>query len=520
MHILWSVEDYSPIILQQIAWPCNQHLNLMGDIRDTSLTFTYCPQYSSRGGEYPLKISAIDIAWNFGNDSIKVVVYDPLKINMELSYNLTSSEVLLHSTLPFDRLYSRRTGFFIDKNGNIRNYDTGWFIEYYGDNISDYSDDGLVNFETVYYFATRCRYHNPSAFLDISNILSVSSSIPYCPLLYVYTDSGFVLDNSLLPRSEHIAEPYTDYYKLKKFPSSDSIIKIMIYSKDDITYIDNIKLLKVEHPRGKEIGVLKTGEIICFERTNANYKAVDNNNRDWTDELKRKDGNSWKGKKTDWLMVDPSPERTGHILLTLRPPKEIGEIALSYVYTRAIEEEQVIFYPESIINIIPVESLEIDYLTLIRKIPENTMNIDTLLHRNIPTEMKELDSIYYVIESDGKIEIEFSKGEIHPGKDIDYVMIVNGYYEKRGEGTSKKSFASVPIEKIIVSSIGPCIKISYESLFDREEEIDIFNIAGMRIKNMKVHFRKGINELEIKDIPSGIYFVKIGKKVFKTTIIR
>ncbi len=51
-------------------------------------------------------------------------------------------------------------------------------------------------------------------------------------------------------------------------------------------------------------------------------------------------------------------------------------------------------------------------------------------------------------------------------------------------------------------------------------EIDIFNIVGRKVKSMKIYMSKGTNNIEIKDIPNGIYFLKIGEKIFKTTIIR
>jgi len=355
----------------------------------------------------------------------------------------------------------------------------------------------------------------------VSNVVYATSLTPYCPLLFVNTDSGFVLDNSLLPRCEHIVEPYTDYYKLTRLPSSDSIIKLKIYSAgDDITYIDDVKLIKITHPRGKEVNVLSSGEIICYQRTNANFRAFDKNNIDWTDALKRKDGNSWKGKKTDWLIVDPRPEETRYALITLRPPKEIGEIALSYTYTRAIEEEQVIFYADSIINIVPVESLEVDYLNLVRKMPDNMMEIDTLVPLELPLEMREFDSIYYRIDSKGDIEISFNKGEDHSGKDVDYVIIVTGYYEKKGERLTLKKNGMIKEDKISVSNFGSKIIVNYESSFDKEIEIEIFNIAGARIKRMKKEIRNGLNRIEIEDIPNGIYFLRIGRRYYKTTIIR
>ena len=129
--------------------------------------------------------------------------------------------------------------------------------------------------ESATYFA--CRYNSfaMDSFYHTSKKITAAKPVQ-CPLLYVYTDSGYVLDNSLLPRSEYIREDYLDRYRLNIRPiSNNGILRFMITDNEDITYIDQIKLLIVDHLRWIKVGVLPDGRIIPYTETVNPFRAVE-----------------------------------------------------------------------------------------------------------------------------------------------------------------------------------------------------------------------------------------------------
>ncbi|MBN8571852.1 MAG: T9SS type A sorting domain-containing protein [Ignavibacteria bacterium] len=91
-----------------------------------------------------------------------------------------------------------------------------------------------------------------------------------CPYVYVQNDSGkFISDNNILHKSEfteNVGFDISDKYMLNVKPGVfDNKISMNLFeSTHDISSINSIKLLAVDHPIGTKIGVTENNDIVMY----------------------------------------------------------------------------------------------------------------------------------------------------------------------------------------------------------------------------------------------------------------
>jgi hypothetical protein len=96
-----------------------------------------------------------------------------------------------------------------------------------------------------------------------------------CPFVYVQNESGeFISDNNLLHRSEfaeNVGIDISDKYLLNVKPGVfDEKIKLNLFeTTHDISSINSIKLLAVDHPAGTKIGVTESNDIVMYYTADA-----------------------------------------------------------------------------------------------------------------------------------------------------------------------------------------------------------------------------------------------------------
>ncbi len=509
--ISWDATDEGGIASETLYYPYNQKVVLSGDVRSRSVNLT-C---RDKGGEYNLKAIAVDYAGNKGTNSKTIVVVDKSKADINLSYTLSSNnDVTINSDILVNRLYSKHSN-------------DVWKIIY------DQEDHPKKTFtdpdpldgenESATYFA--CRYNSSAmdSFYHTSKKITAAKPVQ-CPLLYVYTDSGYVLDNSLLPRSEYIREDYLDRYRLNIRPiSNNGILRFMITDNEDITYIDQIRLLIVDHLRWIKVGVLPDGRIIPYTETDNPFRAVDNRGIDYTDSVRTRGKGQWRGERNGWLLVNTSSEDTGYVITRAEEPKIPVEATGLNIYTRSNPEDIIIPYQDSLIKYTPAESIVgIDYISIVdrkRNTPlrERYAEIDSL-----PDEAIYNDNIYYLINPGDTLYFGFK----NPGKSAwlkrDYILLTKGYYTGSKENPPLSMGARVIYKNDtrIIQSLGGSIIIEFESKRERDIRLRIYDIAGRLHRDKKITLSMGIKRYSIDNLPQGIYFIKVNKRIYKGVIVR
>jgi hypothetical protein len=172
---------------------------------------------------------------------------------------------------------------------------------------TDTTASQVVRYETVhYYYVTAFDLAGNES--DGSDTIRVVARPEASPFVFVWDGTEFVIDNSILPACEIVSEVNTDYYKIEAHleEQNNRYLLQIIESGSHHTYLDQIKLLAVDHPEDEElsIGTTSDGDIIAYEETASPISCQDNYGNDWLDSVKTVGDGYYSGEDGDWLDLD------------------------------------------------------------------------------------------------------------------------------------------------------------------------------------------------------------------------
>jgi hypothetical protein len=133
-----------------------------------------------------------------------------------------------------------------------------------------------------------------------------------CPFVSVWNGTDYVLDNNLLAASEQANGAETeDYYRLEQtlVPTYEGRI-FALYSmqmrefETEHSYVDQVKLLAVDHNPYVNVGVTPTGEILTYENPQPPITCVDRYGNDLLDTLSFPDDQYYIGIQDDYVELD------------------------------------------------------------------------------------------------------------------------------------------------------------------------------------------------------------------------
>jgi len=148
-----------------------------------------------------------------------------------------------------------------------------------------------------------------------------------CPYVSTWDGNRYVLDNNILPSSElSNGADVEDYYKLEQtlVPRYGKYSLLISEFEQERSYIDQVKLLAVDHEPDVSIAVTPNGEILTYKNSAAPISAVDNNGNDRLNEIRLMDGNVsdpstyFYGTSGDYLIVDFGQVNSDNAKLILR----------------------------------------------------------------------------------------------------------------------------------------------------------------------------------------------------------
>jgi hypothetical protein len=164
-----------------------------------------------------------------------------------------------------------------------------------------------------------------------------------CPYVWVWNGSSFVKDNNILPASEiGNGTDTNDYYKLEQ--SLAPIFRtqqISAYSiqisefENERDYIDQIKLLSVDHSQDVNIAVTQEGEIITYRTPSSPLACIDSNNNSRLHEISQMDGNVsdlatfFQGNNDDWLIMNFGNLTSPRANLILRDDQKCEDVCIN-----------------------------------------------------------------------------------------------------------------------------------------------------------------------------------------------
>jgi hypothetical protein len=133
-----------------------------------------------------------------------------------------------------------------------------------------------------------------------------------CPFVFPWNGEEYVVDNNLLAASEvSNGADVEDYYKLEQNLVPKRRTKILsFYSlqirefENEHSYIDQVKLLAVDHEHGVNVAVTPTGEILTYRSPHPPITCIDNYGNNLLDILRSPDNQYYVGQAGDYITLN------------------------------------------------------------------------------------------------------------------------------------------------------------------------------------------------------------------------
>ncbi|MGB2696487.1 MAG: hypothetical protein WBD28_01350, partial [Candidatus Zixiibacteriota bacterium] len=151
-----------------------------------------------------------------------------------------------------------------------------------------------------------------------------------CPFLYVWNGIEFEEDNTILAACEINPEQHiTDYYMLSKtlVPANDEYRLQIREFENQVSYLDRVKLIAVDHTPEIKVAVTPEGRIFGYDKELIPIACVDQKGRDHLSKIRRKDGYYFKSDEPGYMIVTYSTRTVWPNVLYDPPPIE-PEVAI------------------------------------------------------------------------------------------------------------------------------------------------------------------------------------------------
>jgi serine protease AprX len=130
---------------------------------------------------------------------------------------------------------------------------------------------------------------------------------PSCPVLYSFNGIQFIEENPLLTACEHshYKAAVTDYYHITQpvSPQFETVKFQLRELEDEITYLEDIELIIVDHSSNTQAAVSVDGQVMIYNDILFPNSAVDHNGIDRLPELSSADGNIYRSSESGYLIL-------------------------------------------------------------------------------------------------------------------------------------------------------------------------------------------------------------------------
>lgn len=309
----------------------------------------------------------------------------------------------------------------------------------------------------------KCKVWN-SAGNDSANVFINLATTPHgCPFLYTWNGETWVEDNNILPQSQDSSilwQDVTDFYQLYTKPilEDDKYYLAIGEFEEEISYLDQLKLLIVDHPQETFITVDDEGEIIQFAKpayfANAQLDSIDvykkligldsikaEVSRDETLSLSFEDVSVGTEK---WLLLigQQEPIYKDKIAGSILGYGKENTTEFSSFRLRKNPTYQWVLVPDGNSSSLQVDiafqsEAEIDYTELSHKLElPFTVYTPQLLYAvhsvfgDVTSLLSQIDEQYSVLNTDEMITLEYSAPPINEGMERTFIFVSRGRYER------------------------------------------------------------------------------------------
>lgn len=385
-----------------------------------------------------------------------------------------------------------------------------------------------------------------------------------CPFVYVWDGTQFVEDNTILGSCEITpGQPVTDYYLLSRpLIATPNQYRVQIREfENELSYIDRVKLVAVDHSPNTRIAVTPQGKIFGYDKELMPIACVDHNGRDQLSKVVDRDRNYFVSEEPGYLILTYSRE-------TMRPDnpgedepwgtmgpggpgqpppqKKAGtvsnltlEIEDMYGEWREVGSMPPRFYPERSFYILEAENVELADQFRVKLIWDRYYSADELKYYvqseekpvkiwrgllsavssevgDVLEALVDADEEYATLTPGQTIDLAFRlASSSRPGMVRDFVLQTTGYYVSLSRRSVMPS--SFALLNNYPNPFNASTMILYNLPQATDVKLEIFNVLGQRIRVLvNEHQSAGYRSVawdgkddKGTDVSSGVYFYRL-----------
>jgi hypothetical protein len=388
-----------------------------------------------------------------------------------------------------------------------------------------------------------------------------------CPFVYTWTGQGFEKDNTILTQSENQYRPdlfVTDYLALSTKPElvdNRYVLQIREFEQE-ISYLDNLELILVDHAQGTKAAVSPDGQIYLYESQITPLACADQNGVDQLDKIAVEDGIFYTCNGPGYLILtlgaenldDPLTVGTNSGVGPPPPPKGITKSSPSgerqsvkievqtaggnwvqladlpprdnpsaqgfcFVGPEYRDDEGNMKLKISWTNSYAAD--EIKYFAVSQERPQlsdsRPLRAFHSIQGTVLSKLQTADQDVAILSPDENIELSFvSPGAPASGMERDFVLKSTGYYVLQAKAVSSRPSA-VELYRNYPNPFNMATVISYSLSAEANVELTIYNVLGEKVRTL-VNQRQSAGPKSLtwdgKDntgsvVSSGYYFYRL-----------
>jgi Secretion system C-terminal sorting domain/Thrombospondin type 3 repeat len=384
---------------------------------------------------------------------------------------------------------------------------------------------------------------------------------PSCPVLFSYDGTSYQKENTLLTACEKSGykDVVTDYYLVRGSvaPKGNQVSFQLREMEDEVTYLQNLELITVDHPYQTKVACGVDGRISLYRQPIAPLTAVDHHGVDRLNEVIAEDGKFFTSDEPGYLIVTfsrttaaetgyqlnseqkPQPCRIEQVADKLNPEfvpldndliidilDDSGNwVSLSESPSRDQVVDQIVFASENLSGEIVTLRLSwsVTYATdaVSQIIPSGDIPVISRMVPSVTTTTVAKPQASWQSFADGpltlakedQVEFTFTTASVGDGLTRDYIIRAVGRYEPDYHVLRPLRFQ---LYDNYPNPFNPTTTISYDLAQTANVTIDIFNVLGQRVVTLVDEQQETGRHQVIWDVDangqtvaSGIYYYRI-----------
>ncbi len=390
-----------------------------------------------------------------------------------------------------------------------------------------------------------------------SNGIYFTVTVSGCPYVSPWTEGGYAEGNNILAASEDTSRSeldVTDYFRLEQ-PCVERDGKYWLKLREfehEHTWLDQTRLLAVDHPNGLQLGVADSGEVFLYKREIEPVSCVDSAGVSRLGLINSAGAGNYEGFPDEWLTIDfghvgnvenmyveivadlqPDPPKEQTIVVQLQGEQEweVQDIALlhprQHWATHLVDLSPYLDNgPQDIvIRLYWLARHKVDHICLAQSVPGPFVETECVLASAVHSEVGSVtdslsmtDENYAELSPGEHIELSFVPTEQEGGYARDFVFVATGHYVTEGAGAK----AVVQMQNLLPTEFS--LKQNYPNPFNPETEIEfglpeaasvklaVYNILGQVVEVLvDSDMQAGYHRVnwDRQGASSGVYFYQI-----------